>query len=527
MKPCFGYVRVSTQKQGEGVSLDAQKEAILSFAERNNITITRWFEEKETAAKSGRPVFNEMIKLLKRGRALGVVMHKIDRSARNFADWAKIGDLADAGIDVHFATETLDFRSRGGRLSADIQAVIAADYIRNLKDEIRKGIDGQLNRGILPCRAPIGYLNNGGGKLKTPDPKMAPLIRKAFELYATGRYSLRTLLAELYRLGLRNRYGNAVSMCGLETILNNPFYCGIIRINKTGRSYQGKHTPLISVALFQSVQERKSGKSGAKVSRHNHLYRGLFRCAECGFAMRPERQKGHVYYRCHSPTCPTKCVREEALEREIVSILSAVRFTDAQLDQMTETAVTWAKEAYEADHSKDRKSELAQLDDKLDRLTDAMIERLIEEETFARKKEKLLLEKAELHEIIKNESRKTDPEASMLQMVELAKNLVSTYVFAEPAEKRQLVEMLTSNRKVSGKNIYLEPQDWLREAQNAMGVLLCAHSRDKNRMLDRQPMDSGEYIKQLENIAASSEARKLFEVADRMKAERPDKRMPK
>ena len=66
-------------------------------------------------------------------KAEGVVLHKVDRGARNLADWAKFAELADAGIDVHFATEALDFRSRGGRLTADIQAVIASDFIRNLR----------------------------------------------------------------------------------------------------------------------------------------------------------------------------------------------------------------------------------------------------------------------------------------------------------------------------------------------------------------------------------------------------------
>jgi site-specific DNA recombinase len=75
MKPCFGYIRVSTQKQGEGVSLEAQKDAITAFASRSNLTVTKWFEEKETAAKSGRPIFTEMLKLLARGKAQGVFRH--------------------------------------------------------------------------------------------------------------------------------------------------------------------------------------------------------------------------------------------------------------------------------------------------------------------------------------------------------------------------------------------------------------------------------------------------------------------
>ena len=176
MNTCFGYIRVSTQKQGEGVSLEAQQDAILAFASRSNLQVIRWFEEKETAAKSGRPVFNAMLKLLHQHGASGVIMHRIDRSARNLRDWAAIGELSDAGINVHFATETLDFRSRGGRLTADIQAVIAADYVRNLREECIKGLNGRLKQGLYPFRAPIGYLDNGGGKPKTPCPVKAPMI---------------------------------------------------------------------------------------------------------------------------------------------------------------------------------------------------------------------------------------------------------------------------------------------------------------------------------------------------------------
>jgi len=159
MKTCFAYVRVSTVKQGDGVSLEAQREAIEYYARRHNLKISNWFEEKETAAKSGHPIFNRMLKQLRQGKARGLIMHKIDRSARNFADWAKIGDLADAGIEIFFATESLDFHSRGGRLTADIQAVIAADYIRNLKEETRKGIRGRLKQGLYPFPAPLGYVN--------------------------------------------------------------------------------------------------------------------------------------------------------------------------------------------------------------------------------------------------------------------------------------------------------------------------------------------------------------------------------
>ena len=138
LKEYIGYIRVSTVKQGAtGVSLIEQRDAILRYAERMGFTITIWLEETETAAKHGRPVFNQALKLLRTGKAQGIILHKLDRGARNLRDWAAIGELSDQGIEVHFVNESIDLQSRGGRLSADIQAVVAADFIRNLKEETR------------------------------------------------------------------------------------------------------------------------------------------------------------------------------------------------------------------------------------------------------------------------------------------------------------------------------------------------------------------------------------------------------
>lgn len=101
---------------------------------------------------------------LRGGKAKGIILHKLDRGARNLRDWAAIGELSDQGVEIHFVNESLDLQSRGGRLSADIQAVVAADYIRNLREETRKGFYGRLKQGLYPLRAPLGYLDQGKGK---------------------------------------------------------------------------------------------------------------------------------------------------------------------------------------------------------------------------------------------------------------------------------------------------------------------------------------------------------------------------
>ena len=84
---------------------------IALYAERHGIQIAEWFEERLTAAKRGRPLFTKMLKNLRRGEAQGVVIHKIDRSARNLRDWAELGELIDGGVLVHFAIDTFELAS--------------------------------------------------------------------------------------------------------------------------------------------------------------------------------------------------------------------------------------------------------------------------------------------------------------------------------------------------------------------------------------------------------------------------------
>lgn len=268
MKQYFAYIRVSTIKQGEkGVSLSEQREIVERYAVQHGLEISQWFEERETASKIGRPLFNQMLASLKSKHAEGVIIHKVDRSARNRWDWAKVMQLRDSGIDVHFAGESLDLNTPSGILAADIQAVMAVHYSRNLSEETKKGYYGRLKQGLAPFPAPLGYLNNGSSKLKTIDPASGPLIREAFELYATSRYSLIRLVDEMYHRGLRTRAtpknpgGEKVGRTAISSILSNPFYIGVLHIKKEKRTFLGNHEPLISKELFEKVQNTLAGKT--------------------------------------------------------------------------------------------------------------------------------------------------------------------------------------------------------------------------------------------------------------------------
>jgi DNA invertase Pin-like site-specific DNA recombinase len=474
-KQFFSYIRVSTTKQGEhGVSLREQQDSISRYAQHQSMCIMRSFEEQETAAKRGRPVFSEMLRLLKRGAAHGVVIHKIDRGARNLKDWADLAELIDAGVEVHFANESLDLNTRGGRLSADIQAVVAADFIRNLREETKKGFYGRLKQGLYPIRAPIGYLDCGGGQAKTPDPKMAPLVREAFERYATGSISQPRLVEEMYRRGLRNRGGKKISLNGISTMLNNPFYMGLIRIKKTGQCYPGIHVPILSKQLFDTVQQVLSGKAVPRTHKHDFTFSRMVRCQLCGSAVMAELQKGHIYYRCHTKACATKTIREERINSALDAAFAPLHLNEEEAAYIKQW-FAWArshKQERKADLLEACRLQLSQLHDRLSRLTDAFLDGAIDKALHAERRAGLIVEETSLKQKMRDLDAGTDTTLPNLEKyLELIQSAPNLHKMTLPLEKRALVKMLTSNLSVGPENPTITLQNEAQLIANRPKVL--------------------------------------------------------
>jgi DNA invertase Pin-like site-specific DNA recombinase len=462
MKQLFAYIRVSDPKQGKGVSLDEQRSIIEAYAIRIGAVIVEWFIEKKTAAKAGRPQFTRMVKLLRQGKADGVVIHKVDRSTRNFRDWADIDELIESGIDIHFANEHMDLRSDGGRLAADIQMVFAVQYIRNLRQETLKGIHGRLKQGILPRNAPIGYLNCGAGKPKTIDPVRGPLIRALFERYATGASTLRMLTEEATSIGLRNRNGKPLRLTQIHAMLRNPFYVGILRSTRFG-VFPGAHEPLIPKATFDRVQAVLAGKFIRRTKRHIFLFRRMLHCKTCGRSLIGSERKGFVYYRCSNVECPTTSVREDAVEEAVNEILATIR-----LHEPDSLAIDAELGQYDRDRSTLQEARRISLTEtlsaanaRLTRLTDLLLDGKIDATAHGAKRAELILERKDLErDLAAVEDGTRQLVRRTRQIVELAQSAENIYRMADHERKRRLLETVLSDCLVTGKTLefsLLEP----------------------------------------------------------------------
>lgn len=310
------YLRVSTKEQaakddaGEGYSIPAQREACLHhLAERGFDVAGEFTDAGESARSADRPMRRAMLARVAEGDVGAVVVHKIDRLARNIEDHVAIrAALRKHGCSLVSVTENLE-ETASGRLVEGIHALMAEFYSANLATEIRKGMTQKAKMGGWPTRAPVGYLNlrdrvEGKDMAKIVlDPERALLVREAFRLYATGDYSLHELHATMASKGLTSPYakrpGAPLSVSKLAEMLASPFYTGVVEWE--GVRYPGRHMPLVSARLLERVQQvlREHDRAGVRQRRHDHYLKGLLSCGECGRRLSLTLAKGrYLYFYC-------------------------------------------------------------------------------------------------------------------------------------------------------------------------------------------------------------------------------------
>ena len=214
---CLLYARVSTDKQAQKkLSIPAQIAAMREYAKKNGWKVKGFFiDEGESAKTANRPELKRLIQHCKERKDIDIVLvHKIDRLTRNLVDYATIkAILKQKGIRLISVSEPFD-DNPVGHLLENIIASISEWYSANLGEEIKKANFAKLRRGEWLHQPPFGYKSVKGENERAkhiPDPKTAPLVRQAFELFSTGNYSLKTLSEEMYKRGLKTSYGKMYS----------------------------------------------------------------------------------------------------------------------------------------------------------------------------------------------------------------------------------------------------------------------------------------------------------------------------
>lgn len=293
------YIRVSTKRQAEkggmdeGFSIPAQREANKRKAESMGAYIVKEFTDRGESAKTAdRPALQEMLEYLITHRVDYVIVHKLDRLARNRSDDVEIMNvLKKMKVQLVSTMEAFD-DSPSGNLMHGVMSSIAEFYSNNLAQEVKKGMWQKVQSGGTPSKAPLGYKNlltrdEMGREVRTVvvDEARAPLITKAFSVYAEGRYTVKQLAVELAAEGLTTAAtpripSRAVNEARLNTVLVNPYYKGLVTYNKA--LYEGAHVKLTDAKTWDKVQDiLKSHRQGERTRKHPHFLKSTVWCGSC------------------------------------------------------------------------------------------------------------------------------------------------------------------------------------------------------------------------------------------------------
>jgi site-specific DNA recombinase len=458
-KKFFIYTRKSTDDKDRQVrSIADQLSELKELARKEDLDVVDVFVEKQTAKIPGRPVFGEMLERMEKGEATGILAWHPDRLARNSVDGGKVIYLVDTGVisEMKFPTFWFDPTPQG-KFMLSIAFSQSKYYVDNLGENIKRGKRNKVKDGIWPQMSPLGYVNEGG-KIVV-DTEIAPLIKKTFEAYSTGNFTLRQLRDKFNGLGLKRKSGKELAVSNYQKILKNPIYTGLMLYN--GEIFEGKHEPIITKKLFDSVQEVMSRKSKPK-SRglKEYLYRGFFRCGECGCFITTETQKGHNYLRCtkRKNPCEQKYVREEIITSQIQEEIKKVSLP---LDWLS-----WMIEENRKDQSSEIQSstlfadslkvEISLLDAKIEKLMTAYLENALSLEEYRDAKNALIASKQLLKEKLSAFEQKANNQFELTEKflkynMELANDRTNE-------ENAHLFKKVGSNFQIKDRTVLFEPR---------------------------------------------------------------------
>ena len=490
----FLYARKSTDVEDKQVrSIEDQLAELRAFAKIEGLNIVEEFIEKQSAKIPGRPIFNSMLDRIEKGEANGILAWHADRLARNSVDGGRIIYLLDCGHIAALKFPTLWFENTPqGKFMLNIVFGQSKYYVDSLAENTKRGLRQKVKRGEYPSLAPIGYINDVQTKSVIVDKKKAPIIRRAFELYAQNGSRLEDISNFLAQHNILSSGGKRIKKDRISFILSNPFYYGHFRY--AGEVHEGKHQPVVSKKIFDKVQEVLKLRGKPQKSKNEpQPFCGLLSCATCGMMVTGEykvkKQKNgnvhhYTYYRCTKKRkdfkCPEPCIRQEKLNKQLSSLLQKFSLKPnwaAELRKMLEKDKTEAAQSSTA-FVREAREKIRAIQTKLQRLLDGYLDQVIEQEIYRTEKAKLLSEKKSLEEQSFNlEQKRTgwlEPMSEWIKEAEsLPKIAQESNLFAKKVACRTL---FGSNLVLAGGNARAEgAESGANAPQNQWAALCAAH----------------------------------------------------
>ena len=389
------YVRKSSEDKGRQVkSIPDQIRELQEIAKREGLYIVGVIKDEQTAFRIGRPGFAEMKSRIESGEGNGILVWMPSRLARNPIDNGAIIYMIDLKQLEEVRTPYRVYRNTPYDKNDLARDMADAKKDSDEKsDNVKRAIKTQLNNKSRPGPAPQGYLNDTskphGERDYIVDPIRFPLIRRLWEWFLTGNYSV----SELHRLmrddwGYKTRVtkrmgGKPLSISHVYKILSDPFYYGEFYYKNPETAekqlWEGSYKKMITPEEFDRAQMLLGKKGRPRPRTRTFAYTGMMKCGECDSGITAEEKHQlfctackykfayenkhncpkcgmaiadmknpkllhYIYFHCtkkKNKNCTQKYVRVENLETQIDKELASIQIDDDGLkmaiDYLNET----------------------------------------------------------------------------------------------------------------------------------------------------------------------------------------------
>ena len=452
------YARKSTeQEERQAMSIDSQISELLRMSERFGFTIDKTYRESMSAKKAGRPIFNEMLEYIEKQKDCIVLAWKVDRLTRNISDGARITELLESGNIKEIRTiDKVIMDNPSDKFMLIMDFGVGKKYSDDLSVNVKRGNRAKLEKGGLPGVAPFGYLNDKLNKTVYVDEDRVDYIRKAFDLYSTGSYSVREIADILYASGMRTKGGHKYHKSKIHTMLSNPFYAGLIRRN--GKLYQGCHEQVVSQQVFENTQTALFGRTHSKKQKLFFHLRGKIRCGHCGCAFTATRKKGHDYYHCTNGKGGCRehehSLRGEVLDGVVATVLEDIQFRPEMIEMayLASKEKTNLNENYRQSSLDNITKQLEFVTKKRSKLLDSHLTDLITNDVYESKMKELGNEETSLKQQFKQVENKFKTSVSTLEPTKevflSANRAKNDFLNSQNDKKREVLENLLWNLEI-------------------------------------------------------------------------------
>ena len=462
----FTYCRVSTEEQATDAhfSLANQDQKARDYAKAKGWHIAGSVKDVASGKDANREGYKELLSCIEKRSIDGVVVYRLDRLSRNVKDIYDFLDMIqDAGIAFISLSEGFDTTTAMGRAMLGVAAVFAQLTRELIGENVKDGLMRRAQAGLYNGNkyGPYGYRYDKDSGMLVVVPQEAEVLNRIFDMYANRKWGTNKIATLLNREMIPTREGAQWSKYKIMLLVRNCTYVG--KVTWHGQEYPGKHDAIVSEEIFSMARELIGSRKEQppRTQQSEHLLSGLAECGICGKKLKVHygaaRKDGtsHRFYThgrdVKRDSCRGFYKSADKLEAVVITEIRKIAESDfIQKPAMEELERSMATQLVPLQQERERiLAALIDMNVQFNKWADRLDAGAIDEAQFKERNAKLLKEKKELTERLRELdlqlARNEEVEINMEAARQVLSSFDQVWKSLDIQERREMLRHLLDN----------------------------------------------------------------------------------